>query len=265
MNQDLASLIARVDALELMQKKHYSTLSDEQMGMFHGALNNRLKSQQHEANDHLDRGLSPLKITPGVDSQVLRTIASYGQVNAEWSAPFPLVSTLPSSPYDGQVVAYQSSGMATDGIMWLFKYRLASGSSYKWECIGAMPWGSEADTPRTYTSATYGSLATDPITVTTPLAGDYYVHQGAYISGNTAAADYYLSYKIGGTAASDTDAILAERVTSASGSNIHSLWRMGRINAVAASTALLEQARVTSGTGTYAHRSLFITPIRVSA
>jgi hypothetical protein len=56
---------------------------------------------------------------------------------AAWSAlggTSTLVTSLPSSPVDGQVIDYVAD--ATNGVVWRFRYRSASASAYKWEFIG---------------------------------------------------------------------------------------------------------------------------------
>ena len=89
------------------------------------------------------------------------------------------VSTLPSSPVDGQEIYYQASGdMATNGIVWHLRYRSGSSSSYKWEYIGgaSLTTRSQAqsagDSPQTNTWTNLN----DAIEITVPLAGDYFVN-----------------------------------------------------------------------------------------
>jgi len=85
-----------------------------------------------------------------------------------------LVTSLPGSPVDGQEIYYQSSAMATDGVVWHLRYRTTSSSTYKWEFIGGAPLRAvaEADTSVSSTSAW-----TDPGTpgpdIVVPLMGDY--------------------------------------------------------------------------------------------
>lgn len=49
-----------------------------------------------------------------------------------------LVSSLPVSPADGQEIYYQAD--ATNGVIWHLRYRAASASSFKWECVGGGYW-----------------------------------------------------------------------------------------------------------------------------
>src|SRR4051794_15998509 len=59
---------------------------------------------------------------------------SEAELLAALAAQQVLVSALPSSPSDGQVVNYLADG--TNGIVWRLRYRAASGSAYKWEYVG---------------------------------------------------------------------------------------------------------------------------------
>lgn len=83
---DTSELLRRIEALERQAKILPSSFSSGQEDLLHGVLNDRLKSQQHESRDHLNRGLSPLKITPGTAGQVLTTTTEAGQVDATWAA-----------------------------------------------------------------------------------------------------------------------------------------------------------------------------------
>src|SRR4051812_20323941 len=91
----------------------------------------------------------------------------------ELSGPaVPLVTSLPTSPVDGQVIDYLAD--ATNGVVWHLRYRLASASIYKWEYVGGPALVTET-TPAgddSTTSTTYVALAT-PTTLALPLAGDY--------------------------------------------------------------------------------------------
>lgn len=84
---DTNELLRRIEALEKQARILPSEFSSGQEDLLHGVLNDRLKSQQHESRDHLNRGLNPLKITPGTNGQVLTTTTAAGQVDATWFTP----------------------------------------------------------------------------------------------------------------------------------------------------------------------------------
>ena len=93
-----------------------------------------------------------------------------------------LVTSLPSSPIDGQVIDYVAD--STNGIVWRFRYRSASSSAYKWEFIGGGVLDSYVATQQSTSSTTTVGLSGPSVTV--PFAGDYVVTGGAIIAENTA-------------------------------------------------------------------------------
>lgn len=84
-----------------------------------------------------------------------------------------LVTNLPSSPYDGQIIYYQAD--ATNGVIWQLRYNSASSSSYKWEFIGGSDWYKQDLTQRTLTLTrlTYYDMGGNNPSYTLPLSGDY--------------------------------------------------------------------------------------------
>jgi hypothetical protein len=88
-----------------------------------------------------------------------------------------LVTSLPSSPVDGQIIDYVAD--STNGVVWRFRYRSASSSAYKWEFIGGPANYSYIGpneyygTRQTYSSTTFGDLSTVGPSFVTPFAGDW--------------------------------------------------------------------------------------------
>jgi hypothetical protein len=184
-----------------------------------------------------------------------------------------LVTALPLSPQDGQTVDLLAD--ATNGVVWRFRYRAASSSTYKWEFVGGAALYSEVQTSQnTLSGATYGDLTTAGPSVTLPTlpnGGDFDVTVGANIevgyaitSGNDVG---YMSYAIGGTAASDSNAAFVGAVvtTSNAGANTVSASRTRRQTAVSGGTALVAKYRNTdaSEAATFADRYLLVRPVRV--
>lgn len=170
-------------------------------------------------------------------------------------------TSLPGSPYDGQVIVYQAD--ATNGIYWLLRYRSGSASSYKWEFIGGPPLFAEVTTDEGTASATYVALATAGPSITVPLAGDYGVEIGSTGYSTTAACNNLHSYDIGGTGAVDADATQLQQPTTL-GSTIGSVSRLRRKTGLAASTALVSKyRRATAGTAQFSNRWMRVTPVRV--
>jgi microcystin-dependent protein len=99
------------------------------------------------------------------------------------SATPPLVSALPGAPLDGQECHYLADAAA--GVVWRLRYRAASASPYKWECIGGTPL-----TANTAAGVTVGSaLAEAPDNLprlTAALAGDWILDYQAQCAHGTA-------------------------------------------------------------------------------
>jgi hypothetical protein len=86
-----------------------------------------------------------------------------------------VVTTLPGSPFDGQLIDYVAD--STAGVVWRFRYRAASPSAHKWEFVGgpalyAGDGGSHSGTSGT--SGTWQAPNTGNALVV-PFAGDYQV------------------------------------------------------------------------------------------
>ena len=105
-------------------------------------------------------------------------------ITALEQASITSVTSLPGSPFNEQEVYYAAD--ATNGVYWHLRYRSASGSTHKWEALGAVaPLTAEVLTSQTTSSATYVDLATAGPTVTVPLAGDYLITFGATLYNST--------------------------------------------------------------------------------
>lgn len=87
------------------------------------------------------------------------------------------VTSLPVSPYDGQIIYYQAD--ATNGVIWQLRYNASSASSYKWEFIGGAPLTHIITTQESHSTVGTADLATAGPQKTLPLAGDYEIIWGA--------------------------------------------------------------------------------------
>lgn len=106
------------------------------------------------------------------DSNVTTAKLAKGATSATY------VTSLPSSPVDGQEIYYAAD--ATNGVIWHLRYRAASSSSYKWEFVGGSP------IERTAAGQNLPNNTSEWIDATTvgpkydvALAGDYLVHAQA--------------------------------------------------------------------------------------
>lgn len=168
----------------------------------------------------------------------------------------PLVSALPGSPVDGQEVYYQSTAMATNGIVWQLRYRAASASIYKWEYVGGTPLYHDIPTNEAFNNvATPVDPATPGPTVTPALAGDYDASMGCNFF--AAAASNVQIHLI---RMSDTTAVLRIDASVAGPSAAFTFARNGKITVA---TAAIEYRMRYVGNGNTRDRWLRMIPIRV--
>ena len=185
------------------------------------------------------------------------------------------VTTLPSSPTDGQEVFYQSTtagtgggasnSMADVGAVWHLRYRSASASAYKWESVGGPRLNHSVQDGDVFSgestsSATYVALTTAGPRITLPLAGDYEISLGFTGYGGTAGAVSTMSYDIGGTGAVDADACQIYQSTAV---NIVTVPSRVRVKTGLTAVTLTAKYKSSSGTANYWNRTMSVAPIRV--
>lgn len=101
----------------------------------------------------------------------------------------PVVSALPSNPFDGQVVRFQNAAMATQGVIWTFRYRAGSANAQKWEFVGG-PSLAHRVGGGNHSAAGWGvTLQGGSPSVTIPLAGIYEFAFGANAQNNSSGND----------------------------------------------------------------------------
>jgi hypothetical protein len=178
-----------------------------------------------------------------------------------WAGGVPTYETsLPSPAADGQEIYYRAD--STNGVIWHLRFRNVfngGNATYPWEFIGGPPLYDAIDTQQNTNSTTYTNLGTAGPTVTTPLAGDYYVTVSTRCFNNT--GDSAISYAVGGTAASEDDAAYI-----GSGASSTNVMATRRKTGIAASTAIQAKYRTATGGanyGTFRNRVLQVTPLRV--
>lgn len=209
-----------------------------------------------EIADHYQTGTTGISVnTASINKQI---------IGADGTSDFAFggatVTSLPSSPANGQECYYLAD--STNGVVWHLKYRSASGSSYKWEYVGGAPLTARSDPNRSTTSTTYVAPATDPMSITIPLAGDYDISiEGAMYQTTTHLSNQFQSYTIGATAASDA---WANNIGVTAHKSVAS--NTTRQTGIAASSAVNERIRIEnagSGTLNVASRRMRIVPVRV--
>jgi len=171
----------------------------------------------------------------------------------------PLVTSLPGSPNDGDEIILTDS-LAAGTYFWRLKY-VAARTTNKWVYIGGSPLYAENPVGDTTSSATYVSLGAGP-SLTIPVAGDYDITIGSDAGRSAGSASgflTYMSFAVGATAASDTDACIWNFNT-----GNETRMKTRRKTALAAGTAIVTQYKVTAAqTMQYLNRILRIEPFAV--
>lgn len=196
--------------------------------------------------------------------------AAYTQAlaDARVSAPSTTVASLPASPTDGQVAYYQTTAMATAGVMWQFRYRSASASTHKWEFVGGGRWfdKSAAGASGITGGGAYAAPSdTDGPSLTLPLAGEYIIEYGMTVDTDAVAnSTAWMTPKIGSAAAADNDAV---RVVGGIPPGGSSAWggSVARTKDITVAASDLVQMYY-KGTGghTIFNRWMAVAPVRVS-
>ena len=172
----------------------------------------------------------------------------------------PIVTSLPLVPQFGDQVVYAAD--ATNGVYWLLQYD-ASGT-YPWKFIGGPPLLSTVASGEATASPSYVALATAGPQITVPVAGDYDILIGCnFNSGAGNDIPAAMAYLVGGTAASDDDAVWMQ--TRGPGYNSTNS-KPTRKTGIAASTALVARYKSPVSAGMiFGQRFMRVTPIRVKA
>lgn len=203
--------------------------------------------------------------TPAADATELNRFGD-GIVEAQRAA---FVTALPTTGpgggalADGQECYFKpdpTNATGNGGVAWHLKYEATSG---KWYYIGGPPMIAEVAAEEGLTNTAYAALATAGPTITTPLAGDYQVTIGAAMyAGSSSNAYVYMSFAVGATAASDSDAI--EMRGTAAGNVPQAPASRRRLKAgLAAGAALAARYRASTGAVGAKNRWMTLLPVRV--
>lgn len=169
------------------------------------------------------------------------------------------VTSLPSSPYDGQEIYYVAD--ATNGVLWHLRYNAASASAYKWEFLGGSDLTTAAGGGTGAVAAnTWVDSPGSQTDVTVPLAGDYEVRAQTQIQASTVVGNMGIAL---GATATPTGAT-APGATWNNANQYVSLATVGRVNSVAASTVIRIRYFMSAAiTINVANPTLQVRPVRV--
>jgi hypothetical protein len=188
---------------------------------------------------------------------------------SDWAKP-SLVTSLPSTPYDGQEIYFVAS--AANGIIWHLRYRAAAVGLYKWEYVGGPPLVDEVvnAAPEPTSSTTYTDLTTPGPVLTVPLAGEYDVELSFVGYHGTAGGSCVMNYDVGGAGVAVAHAATAT-VGSIGGADLVRAVRTKRRVFTNPTTVLTAKYKTFSGTAQFAgsnnidgaSRHMRLTPVRV--
>lgn len=183
-------------------------------------------------------------------------------------SPISLVTSLPTTPYDGQVIDFLAD--ATNGIIWRLRYRAASASSYKWEFLGGSSLFSQVMTAQSSsTFNTWLNLTTagPQITLPTGLGGDFAWRMGCTMNAVPPGGSAFMGLAVNATAPGFGAQPWPERSAQGAGSATAEdmVASSGQLSSVAAAAVLKAQYYISASTGTvtFGARFLEIRPIRV--
>ena len=170
-------------------------------------------------------------------------------------------TSLPVSPSDGDEYILVDSTTAPT-YQWRFRYNASNAGTYKWEFIGGAPVENRVETTQSTTATSATDLATDGPTFTVPRAGIYQAHFGAGGIWNS-VQDTNLNLFLYGNGAS-VGSITQSNAAAAGGGQVYSTSGVLRATLAAASQIIKVRYSVTSGTGSFSKRYLYITPVAVA-
>lgn len=118
--------------------------------------------------------IGPTELAPGIEAAL----------------PAAIVTALPGSPVDGQIIYYQNAAMATAGIVWQLRYNAALSGS-KWQFIGGAPYRVGSDPTMGPTNSTSWVPDGSGFLLTVPIAGEYRVELSAAVSHTSGGPTYF--------------------------------------------------------------------------
>lgn len=170
----------------------------------------------------------------------------------------PPASTLPGTPYDGQVAHYK---VTANGPVWTFVY-VAGSTAPRWHFIGGAPLcafvGAIETNPN---NGVWMDLTTVGPSITLPaLAGEYIIDHGCLSYQNTGGTAM-MAYAVGATAPVDTWAVINQP----GGVNLQQTNTRRHLHTgVAAGAAIVAKYYGAGGGPFFGRRFLMVTPSRVS-
>lgn len=186
-------------------------------------------------------------------------------------AIIPVVTALPSSPYDGQEIYFQNSTMAASGIFWHLRYDASLSWTFRWVFLGGGALYADGSKRSWNDRSTPNNTANqylDPTApqIRIPLAGTYDVEGSVVgVTNNTIAAPGFF---LGRTTSTDANWPGGEAVTSvgAGGVNTYPMSGRNRIDYSANDLAAMWYTNANvGGAVSFYNARMIIRPHRVGA
>ena len=171
-----------------------------------------------------------------------------------------VVTTLPSSPVDGQRCLFLAD--ATDGVVWDLRYRAASASPYKWELVGGSNLHEQVDAFESTFSASAVDLLTVGPSLTLPRAGEYDFTMSAVQGNGSSGTGGSVWLAING-AVGNADAMDRKSATANSQEAVTLTRPVRKVIATPGAVVKLQYSTA-SGQANFGQRVLQARPVRVS-
>lgn len=185
-------------------------------------------------------------------------------IGGKWTAiGVPRVTSLPSNPSDGDEVYYVVNSPEGGSVGWHARYDASISGSYKWVVLGAAPLYNRADGGDTWNSTWYTKTLTGGASgpsIYIPRGGIYDVTVGAAMHSSVQNGYTFMSFSAPGVTADDNNSVMQL------GPGINAQRRhmfTSRVT-ITSSGTLAAEYRVVTGTGNFASRRIFATPIRLA-
>lgn len=115
--------------------------------------------------------------TADADEVMANLLFLQERADAAASSGSPIVDEIPPTPDDGEEMTLLAS--SARGVLWPFKYRDASASSYKWEAKGATPWMERLDNGLNPAGPPAFTDIVGAPSIVIPADGEYIIEMGA--------------------------------------------------------------------------------------
>lgn len=198
--------------------------------------------------------------SPGADYKVFRA-RSAATGGGEWDSPIEKRTTLPGSPYEGQVISYLAVATGCTSVRWQLQWD--SGTN-RWYHIGGPPLIHSIDTEQAIaaTFTTFQDLATVGPTIAVPRPGQYWAETRCYGLDTSAALNLLQAGLKNAAGAADG---LGGALSTIAASGYEQLSGGQEITVAAAADVVKMQYRsINNAVGKFGNRRLTLLPLYIT-